>query len=103
MVTGAELQRVSPPHPVRRAYALRPYHDRSSLEGGKPSCDQTAVLVAVRGPQPELWDVVDGGRVVVDSEGHTHWTPDSKGRHAYLKIKGREDRLETIIGELMTR
>jgi hypothetical protein len=61
----------------------------------------TAVLLAVRGPQPELWDVIDKGRVVCDSDGHTHWSRDWVKQHRYVKIDGSPRALMAVIGELM--
>lgn len=45
-------------NPVRRAYELRQYRDRPSIEGGQPSYDQVAALFAVRGAGPEFWETV---------------------------------------------
>ena len=101
LITGAELQATSKTNPVRRAFELRPHHGHTALDFGKPSHDQATVLLAVRGPQPELWDVVDQGRVVCDSDGHTHWSRDWAKQHRYVKIDGSPRALTALIGELM--
>ena len=101
LITGSELQATPSNNPVRRAFELRMHHGKPALEHGKPSHDQATVLLAVRGPQPELWDVVDKGRVIVDSDGHTEWSRDWPRPHRYVKIKNGPSALQKIIGELM--
>lgn len=103
LFTGAALKQAPTNDPVRRAYELKPFGGRPAIEGGQPSWDQGAALYAVRGPQPEFWDVVRGGRVAVDGEGNTAWTPDPAGRHAYVKIAGSPADLAAVIEELMAR
>lgn len=101
LITGAELQATPKDNPVRRAFELRPHHGHTALDFGKPSHDQATVLLAVRGPRPELWDVIDKGRVVCDSDGHTHWSRDWAKQHRYVKIDGSPRALTAVIGELM--
>ncbi len=102
IITGSELKPTPATNPVRKAFELHPHHGEPSLEIGKPSHDQATALLAVRGPQPELWNVVDKGRVILDSEGHTEWSRDGAKQHRYVKIKGRSVVLQKIIGELMS-
>lgn len=99
---GATLKQTPQDNPVRRAFELRPYLDGFAIDHGKPAHDQAAVLLAVRGIQPELWNVSGNGRVVVDSDGHTEWKPGQQFQHRYVSIKGRPDRLTAMIEELMT-
>lgn len=101
LITGAELKSTPPTNPVRRAFELRQHHGHPALEFGKPSHDQAAVLLAVRGPQPDLWEVIDQGRVVCDSDGHTQWSRDWAKKHRYVKIRGSPRALTSLIGELM--
>lgn len=101
IVTGTELQPLPETNPVRRAYALRPSFGRPSLEIGKASYDQTAVLIAVRGTQPELWDIVDRGRVEITPALASVWRADPKGPHERVGIKGGPEALTAIIGALM--
>ncbi len=101
IMTGAKLKQTPRDNPVRRAYELRRYGNRPSIEGGQPSYDQCAALYAVRGPQPELWEVVRGGWVRVDDQGFTNWEPSPQGRHAYVKIRGTPAALTEIIENLM--
>lgn len=101
LFTGSRLKETPTSNPVRRAYELKPYGKRPAIEGGQPSYDQAAALFAVRGPRPEFWRVVSGGRVRVDEAGLTHWEPDPNGRHSYVKIAGEPARLAETIEALM--
>ena len=100
---GGDLLPVTNRNPVRRAYALRPYNGRRSLDAGKPAYDQTAVLLAVRGAEPKYWDVLRGGKVEVSEQGHTRWLAERVGRQAYVRIKGRPHGLTRLIDELMAK
>ena len=99
MNNGPELLPTPKENPVRRAYELRLHHGRPSLEIGKPNHDLATVLLAVRGPQEEFWSVVEGGRVVFDSDGHCEWWTDQKKSHEYVRIKGNPRVLEGVLGE----
>ncbi|QDV41232.1 Inosine-uridine preferring nucleoside hydrolase [Stieleria neptunia] len=100
---GAKLKDASADNPIRRAFALRPYLGGFAIDHGKPAHDQAAVLLAVRGIEPEWWTVSGDGRVVVDSDGHTRWYSDPRMQHRYVSIKGRPDGLANIIEELMRK
>ena len=102
LITGSELQKTPETNPVRRAFELRMHHGAPALAHGKPSHDQATVLLAVRGPQPELWDVIEKGRVVFDSDGHCQWSRDWAKAHRYVKIKESSKALTNLIGELMS-
>ena len=102
IITGSELQKTPATNPVRRAFELRPHHGEPALAHGKPSHDQATVLLAVRGPQPELWDVIEKGRVIFDSDGHCQWSRDWAKAHRYVKIKGSPKALTSLIGGLMS-
>jgi len=102
IITGSELQHTPMDNPVRRTFELRPYRDRRAIDAGKPSHDQAAVLIAVRGVDRDLWRLSDPGFVVVDSEGNTEWKPQADGNHFYVAIRTHPARLEQIIGELMS-
>ena len=94
--TGQALQPLPATNPVRRAYELHPGggiaddgRKLSSLQRGRPSWDQTAVLYGVRGAGP--WFRVVPGRVVLgDASKHTSWqTADEASgetRHAHLQL-----------------
>tara|TARA_R110002049_G_scaffold27321_2_gene94081 strand:- start:189867 stop:190865 length:999 start_codon:yes stop_codon:yes gene_type:complete len=99
---GQTLKQVSAKNPVRRAFELRPFMGGFAIDRGKPAHDQAAVLLAVRGIEPSLWKPVRGGRVIVDSDGHTEYRRGQAKSHTYVEIKGRPDRLTKIIDDLMT-
>ena len=101
--TGTQLQATPPANPVRRAYELRETYGKPSLVRGRRSYDQTAVLLAVRGVQPEYWKAVSGGSVVIDSEGFTAWHPGRGTLHAYIRLTGDPDVLVGVISELMIK
>lgn len=101
IMTGERLKETPAGNPVRRAYELRRFGKRASIDGGQPSYDQAAALFAVRGPQPELWTVISGGRVEVDAEGVTTWRADPAGRHIHVKLAAEPQRLAAVIEELM--
>jgi len=100
---GSLLKSVSRRNPVRRAFELRPYGGKRSIDAGKPAYDQTAILLAVRGIEPQYWNVVRGGRVEVSDDGHTRWVADNAGRRAWVKIKGGPKPLAGLIDRLMAR
>jgi len=101
LITGARLKQTPKTNPVRRAYELRRYQNRPSIEGGQPSYDQAAALYAVRGPEPEFWKLSPRGRVAVDAEGVVTWHPDAAGQHAYVTIAGDPKRIAEAIELLM--
>ena len=103
MNNGTELQKSPPENPVRRAYELRPFHEHTSLEVGKPNHDLATVLLAVRGIQPEYWNAVKGGRAVFDSEGGCYWETSWARAQVYVQIKGHPSVLEKILGDLLSR
>lgn len=100
---GASLKQTAESNPVRRAFEVRPYLGQSALDDGKPAHDQAAVLIAVRGAMPDLWKVTRGGRVVVDSDGHTEWKTDKVRNHAWVAIKDHPKHLTQIIDDLMAQ
>lgn len=101
LITGTRLKQTPRSNPVRRAYELRQYQNRPSIEGGQPSFDQAAALFAVRGPEPEFWQLSPRGRVTVDTEGNTVWRSQPDGQHRYAKIVGEPQRLAETIELLM--
>ncbi|MCX7818403.1 MAG: sulfatase-like hydrolase/transferase [Kiritimatiellae bacterium] len=101
ILTGSVLKRAPPTNPVRRAFELRHYKGRPSIESGQPSYDPAAVLYAVRGDQPQLWDVWRRGTVVVDERGQTHWHHSATGRHALVRLRAPPARVAEILEELL--
>ncbi|MGB3618504.1 MAG: nucleoside hydrolase, partial [Catalinimonas sp.] len=74
-----------------------PYTPTDSL--GRKSWDQTAVLVAVRGPQT-YYDV-RRGRALTGPEGGNGWRDDPTGPHAYLIERAAPDSVAAVIEALM--
>jgi len=103
VITGAALKQTPAGNPVRRAYELRLFAGRPSIQGGQPSYDQAAALFAVRGPDPELWHRSSGGRVAIDEQGLTRWIPDASGRHVLVSRACSPARLAEVIESLMIR
>ncbi len=101
IISGQQLQPLPKTNPVRRAYALRPFREHPALEKGKPSHDQAVALVAIRGVQPEWWNIVARGRVEITPDLQSVWHADPQGPHQRLGIKGGPEALAKIIGELM--
>ncbi len=71
-------------HPVAvgyRAYMEMPYD--------RPTWDLTSVLYAVR-PERGYFSLSPPGRIAVDEEGYTRFTPEKGGPHRYLTADGAE-------------
>nr|ADY60760.1 Inosine/uridine-preferring nucleoside hydrolase [Rubinisphaera brasiliensis DSM 5305] len=100
---GQSLLQVPEDNPVRRAFELRPFLGKRSIDRGKPAHDQAAVLLAVRGIDEKYWRQSPFGRVVIDSDSHSEWKPQANGRHCYVAIEGHPDDLAGLIDELMTQ
>jgi inosine-uridine nucleoside N-ribohydrolase len=67
-------------HPVAESYRRyeAPPHDR-------PTWDLTSVLYAVH-PDREYFDVSPLGKIVVEADGFTRFSPSEDGHHRYLKL-----------------
>jgi inosine-uridine nucleoside N-ribohydrolase len=70
-----------PHHPVADAYRLH-----NKMPYSQPTWDLTSVLYAVR-PEGGYFDLSGPGRVVVESDGFTRFTPEADGRDRYLVLK----------------
>lgn len=100
--SGSGLLKTDLHNPVRRAFELRPFMELRAIDLGKPSHDQVAVLIAVRGHESSLWNISPKGRVVVDSEGNTEWKHHERGKHHYVSINSHPEYIENIIDDLMS-
>ncbi|PQO44589.1 nucleoside hydrolase [Blastopirellula marina] len=82
-----------PHHPVSEAYYLYspPPHDR-------PTWDLTSVLFAVR-PDAGDFQLSEPGKVAINEEGHTIFTPQTGGRDRYLILPagGKKRVIDTLI------
>jgi inosine-uridine nucleoside N-ribohydrolase len=101
VITGTAY-RAAPPSPMRRCYELA----YRSLEKGRPSWDQTAVLHAVRGLGHDgvtYWTEVAGGSNQVDDRGANAWQAAPPRRQSYLVRALDAPALAGVIESLMTR
>jgi len=83
------------PHPAREGYIKY-----LPIPQDRPCWDLTAVLYAVEGD--EWFSTSEPGLISIDNEGYSVFTPDSSGRHRYLKVdskqaEGAKNRLVDII------
>ncbi|CCH55805.1 Inosine/uridine-preferring nucleoside hydrolase [Fibrisoma limi BUZ 3] len=65
---------------------------------GRMSWDQTAVLVAIKGPAP--YYTVSSGRMTVNNDGSNTWTSTGKG-HQHLVVKMPVPQVQAKINQLM--
>lgn len=65
---------------------------------GRMSWDQTAVLVAIKGPAP--YYTVRSGRMTVNNDGSNTWTSTGKG-HQHLVVKMPVPQVQAKINQLM--
>jgi len=68
------------PNPLKIAY-----ESYMKMPYDRPTWDLTSVLYAVEGAK-NYFNVSGGGRIEVDDEGHTKFSPDENGKHAYLSV-----------------
>ena len=103
IMTGPELLKQSDDNPVARAYRLFFEADGANPKPtARQSWDQTAVLLAVRGPEP-WWDVVSRGSTQVDEEGVNLWREMPDLDHAYIVRKTDVASVTAEISALMCR
>lgn len=99
ILTGPGLKQLPEAHPVRFAYAS---HGSNPLEKGRPSWDQTAVVVAVQGPG-SFWELSAAGINEIESDGSNRWRDDPEGRHFYLVDKVPPKDVATYIETMMAQ
>lgn len=97
--TGLRLiEEGNPESPVRKVYALSIPQDENDKDG-RMSWDQTAVLVAVRGPEP-YYDT-EQGAFVTRPDGSNGWQADPRGPHRKLVEKMPPQEVAAEIETLM--
>lgn len=101
VMTGSRLKQTPTSNPVRRAYELRHFGARFSIQGGQPSYDQAAAWFAVRGSNPELWQEKRGGRVLIDEAGFCSYLESPTGKHVLVTRSCQPSRLARLIEPLM--
>lgn len=97
LLTGPGLRALPETHPVRRAYAL---HPSEPIKRGRPSWDQTAVVVAVRGPG-SFWALSEPGFNRLDEDGSNRWEPHPEGPHAFLVARAAPEAVSAAIERWM--
>jgi len=90
--------------PMKVAYR----HAYNALNEGRPSWDQTAILLAARGTEYQgttYWQLEDNGYADVNIQGQLFWESSRQKNHKYLiKHSGLSDHeLATIIDDLMAQ
>ena len=98
IITGCRTAAEGPADsPVAEAYRMSLPQDNPA---GRNSWDQSAVLVAVRGPEPGFG--LERGTLTVDlSDSTDRWTPDPSGRHARLTFRRPPEQIAEQIESLM--
>ena len=98
VLTGRELLKDSTlaNNPVRFAYQYFLEKDKTP---NRPSWDQTAVWVAVRGLTDHFEAI--SGQCRVYSDGRNEWVAITKGTHQYLRFKTSPEKVRTDVEELM--
>jgi hypothetical protein len=79
--------------PVGLAYEI---HNRGK---GRCSWDQTAMLEAIR--PGKYWNYHAFGRISVDEDFVTHWTPDAERKHTYLLPKVDYADISKVIDDIV--
>jgi inosine-uridine nucleoside N-ribohydrolase len=83
--------------PIKDVYRIAIPMAESDRDG-RMSWDQTAVLVAVRGPEP-YYELVEG-QIILQANGYNNWNYQN-GSHFHLKEKMPVNEAERLINELM--
>lgn len=88
----------NPNSPISKVYTLSiPMSKEDSL--GRMSWDQTAVLVAVRGPEP--YYTTERGVFITHANGTNSWQTNPQGKHSILIEKMSPDKVAEEIETLM--
>jgi len=100
ILTGSKVAKLQDNNPVTSGYKynLRTYKKTGEL--ARPSWDQTAVLIAVRGP--ERYFYLNGpGKFMVLPDGRNYWDPDADAKQYFVSHKYPYKQLEVEIDSLM--
>lgn len=98
ILTGKKLVAGNLKSPARMAFAIAmPKSDED--KNGRMSWDQTAVLVAVKGPDAGFSLV--RGKMVAEPSGFNRWHKDENGIHSYLCFKKSPEELSSLIESYM--
>lgn len=98
--TGSKVAKLKDKNPVTTGYGYNLQTYKKGGEQARPSWDQTAVLIAVRGP--ERYFYLNGpGKFMVQSDGRNYWDPDTDAKQYFVSHKYPYKRLEVEIESLM--
>lgn len=94
IMTGGRLRDMPPGSPIWLVY------EKCDGRKNHESWDQTAVLVAVRGPA-DLWDIHTGGNAEILADGSNQWRDAPDRGQAYLVKKKSPAEVAAVIEALM--
>ena len=93
--TGLRLiAQCGPDNPVREAFRIAIAYSKEDVYG-RMSWDETAVLIAVYGPEPFF--TTEKGTMKVNPDGSNGWKNDPDGKHAYVKFKMTPENIANFI------
>jgi inosine-uridine nucleoside N-ribohydrolase len=97
--TGLRLVRqAGAENPVREAFRIAMSGSKED-HGGRMSWDQTAIIIAVYGPEPFFTSVK--GNIRVNSDGSNKWEENPVGNHSYVKFKMTPESISRFIEDRM--
>ena len=85
-------------NPVREAFRIAMSGSKED-RGGRMSWDQTAIIIAVYGPEPFFTSVK--GSIMVNSDGSNKWEDNPGGKHSYVKFKMTPESISKFIEDRM--
>jgi inosine-uridine nucleoside N-ribohydrolase len=97
--TGIRLvNRSGPDNPVREAFRIA-MAGSAEDHGGRMSWDQTAIIIAIYGPDPFFTSIK--GKIMVNSDGSNKWEDNPGGKHCYVKFKMTPESISKFIEDRM--
>lgn len=97
--TGLRLVRqAGPDNPVREAFRIAMSGSKED-RGGRMSWDQTAIIIAIFGPDPFF--STEKGRIIVNSDGTNRWEDNPTGKQSYVKLKMPVENISKFIEDRM--
>jgi inosine-uridine nucleoside N-ribohydrolase len=98
LFTGTKLIKSNLKSPAKMAFTIAiPMSDAD--KNGRMSWDQSAVLVAVQGPNANFGQV--RGKMIAEASGFNRWNADENGKHTYLVFKKSPEELSQLIEKYM--
>lgn len=98
--TGGRVVKLEGNNPVADAYRYNFKTYRPQVATSRQSWDQTAVLIAVRGPEDYFY--VNGpGKIIIEKDGTNTWDPVKDSGHYFISHKYPYKHIEAVIEDLM--